>query len=66
MNLLPKMQVDIVVSTVPPELVVAAAKRALYTGNPGDGKIFLYDVENVVRVRTNEEGIAALTGADGK
>jgi Amt family ammonium transporter len=66
MNLLPKIQVDIVVSTVAPELVVAAAKRALYTGNPGDGKIFLYDVENVVRVRTNEEGVAALTGPDGK
>ncbi len=66
MNLVPKLQVDIVVSTVPPELVVAAAKRALYTGNPGDGKIFIYDVENVIRVRTNEEGIAALTGRDGK
>jgi Amt family ammonium transporter len=66
MNLLPKIQVDIVVSTVAPELVVEAAKKALYTGNVGDGKIFLYDVENVVRVRTNEAGVAALAGADGK
>ena len=66
MNLLPKLQVDIVVSTVPPEAVIAAAKSALYTGHPGDGKIFLYDVEEVVRVRTGEMGKAALTGADGK
>lgn len=60
MNLLPQLQVDIVVSTVPPELVVEAAKKALYTGEYGDGKIFLYDVENVVRIRTNETGITAL------
>ena len=64
MNLLPKLQVDIVVSTVSPAAVVAAAKSALYTGNPGDGKIFIYDVEDVVRVRTGETGIAALTGPD--
>ena len=64
MNLLPKLQVDIVVSTVPPSSVIAAAKSALYTGHPGDGKIFLYDVEDVVRVRTGETGIAALTGPD--
>lgn len=64
MNLLPKLQVDIVVSTVPPEAVVAAAKSALYTGHPGDGKIFLFDVEDVIRVRTGETGIAALTGPE--
>ena len=64
MNLLPKLQVDIVVSTVPPASVIAAAKSALYTGHPGDGKIFLYDVEDVVRVRTGETGVAALTGPD--
>ena len=52
------------VSTVPPEAVIAAAKSALYTGHPGDGKIFLYNVEEVVRVRTGEMGKAALTGAD--
>ncbi len=64
MNLLPKLQVDIVVSTVPPASVIAAAKSALYTGHPGDGKIFLYDVEDVVRVRTGETGVSALTGPD--
>ena len=64
MNLLPKLQVDIVVSTVSPAAVVAAAKSALYTGHPGDGKIFLYDVEDVVRIRTGETGIAALSNPD--
>ncbi len=64
MNLLPKLQVDIVVSTVPPESVVAAAKSALYTGHTGDGKIFLFDVEDVIRVRTGETGVAALTGPE--
>ena len=60
MNLLPKIQVDIVVSTVDPELVVAAARAALYTGNVGDGKIFVYTVDDVVRIRTGESGVAAL------
>ena len=60
MTLLPKVQVDIVVSKVPVETVVEAAKKALYTGNIGDGKIFIYDVENVVKVRTGEEGFDAL------
>ena len=64
MNLLPKLQVDIVVSTVPPTAVIAAAKSALYTGHPGDGKIFLYDVEDVVRVRTGETGMAALSSPE--
>ena len=64
MNLLPKLQVDIVVSTVAPEAVVAAAKSALYTGNVGDGKIFIYDVEDVVRVRTGETGMDALKDPD--
>lgn len=60
MSLLPKIQVDIVVSKVPVELVIATAKKALYTGHIGDGKIFVYDVENVVKVRTGEEGYDAL------
>ncbi len=60
MNLLPKVKVDIVVSKVDPALVVAAAKRALYTGSVGDGKIFVYDVEDVIRIRTGEQGYAAL------
>lgn len=59
-NLLPKVQVEIVVAKIPVETVVETAKKVLYTGNIGDGKIFVYDVENVVKVRTGEEGYAAL------
>lgn len=59
-NLLPKVQVDIVVSKVPVRSVIEAAKKVLYTGHIGDGKIFVYDVENVVKVRTGEEGYDAL------
>ena len=59
-NLLPKVQVDIVVSKVPVRTVIETAKSVLYTGNIGDGKIFVYDVENVVKVRTGEEGYDAL------
>ena len=60
MNLLPKVQVEIVVAKVPVRTVIEAAKEVLYTGNIGDGKIFVYDVENVIKVRTGEEGYAAL------
>ena len=60
MTLLPKIQVDIVVTKVPVEMVIATAKQALYTGHIGDGKIFVYHVENVVKVRTGEEGYDAL------
>ena len=59
-SLLPKVQVDIVVSKVPVRAVIETAKRVLYTGHIGDGKIFVYDVENVVKVRTGEEGYDAL------
>ena len=59
-NLLPKIQVDIVVSKVPVQSVIDTAKKVLYTGHIGDGKIFVYDVENVVKVRTGEEGFDAL------
>ena len=59
-SLLPKVQVDIVVSAVPVRTVIDTAKRVLYTGHIGDGKIFVYDVENVVKVRTGEEGYDAL------
>ena len=59
-NLLPKIQVEIVVSKVPVRSVIDTAKKVLYTGHIGDGKIFVYDVENVVKVRTGEEGFAAL------
>ena len=59
-NLLPKVQIDIVVSKVPVRSVIETAKKILYTGHIGDGKIFVYDVENVVKVRTGEEGFDAL------
>ncbi len=59
-TLLPKIQIDIVVSKVPVRSVIETAKRVLYTGHIGDGKIFVYDVENVVKVRTGEEGYDAL------
>ena len=59
-DLRPKVQVDIVVSAIPVRDVIETAKRVLYTGHIGDGKIFVYDVENVVKVRTGEEGYDAL------
>ena len=59
-DLLPKVQVDIVVSAIPVRDVIETAKKVLYTGHIGDGKIFVYDVENVVKVRTGEEGYDAL------
>ena len=60
MNLLPKIEVEIVVCKIPARKVVETAKKVLYTGHIGDGKIFVYDVENVVKVRTGEEGYDAL------
>lgn len=59
-TLLPKIKLDIVVSKIPPRSVIETAKKVLYTGHIGDGKIFVYDVENVVKVRTGEEGYDAL------
>ncbi|MGN0578474.1 MAG: P-II family nitrogen regulator, partial [Ruminiclostridium sp.] len=59
-RLLPKVKVEVVVCKVPVSTVVEAAKNALYTGKIGDGKIFVYDVENVMKVRTGEEGYDAL------
>ena len=63
-NLLPKVQVDIVVCTVPVGRVIEAAKKTLYTGHIGDGKIFVYDVEDVVKVRTGQTGIEAMENFD--
>lgn len=60
LNLLPKVQIEIVVAKVPVRKVIDTAKRVLYTGHVGDGKIFVYDVENVIKVRTGEEGYDAL------
>ena len=59
---LPKMKLEVVVSKVPVEDVLETARKALYTGNIGDGKIFVYEVENVVKVRTGEQGYDALQG----
>ncbi|MDE5883938.1 MAG: ammonium transporter [Oscillospiraceae bacterium] len=55
-----KIKVEAVITAVPVEKALAAARKALYTGNIGDGKIFIYDVEDVVKVRTNEHGYDAL------
>lgn len=59
-TLLPKVKVEVVVSKIPVETVIEAAKKTLYTGHIGDGKIFVYDVAKVVKVRTGEEDVAAL------
>ncbi len=59
-TLLPKVKVEVVVSKIPVEKVIEAAKKALYTGHIGDGKIFVYDVAKVVKVRTGEEDVEAL------
>ena len=59
-TLLPKIKVEVVVSKIPVDKVVEAAKKALYTGHIGDGKIFVYDVAKVVKIRTGEEDVAAL------
>ena len=63
-TLLPKVKVEVVVSEIPVDKVIEAAKKALYTGHIGDGKIFVYGVENVIKVRTGEEGFAALQDAE--
>ena len=59
-TLLPKIKVEVIVSKIPVDSVVEAAKKALYTGHIGDGKIFVYNVTRVVKIRTGEEDFAAL------
>ena len=59
-TLLPKVKVDVIIGNLPVNKVVEAAKKALYTGHIGDGKIFVYDVAKVIKVRTGEEDMAAL------
>ena len=59
-TLLPKVKIEVVVSKIPVEEVIETAKKTLYTGHIGDGKIFVYNVDQVVKVRTGEEGFAAL------
>ena len=59
-NLLPKIKIEIVGSLVPVQKVIETAKAVLHTGQIGDGKVFVYDIENVVKIRTGEEGYLAL------
>lgn len=59
-TLLPKVKVEVIVGNIPVDKVIEAAKKALYTGHIGDGKIFVYNVDKVVKVRTGEEDLAAL------
>jgi nitrogen regulatory protein P-II 1 len=59
-TLLPKIKIETVVCEVPVDLVVETAKKVLYTGEIGDGKIFTYNVENAIKIRTGEEGVRAL------
>lgn len=60
MNLLPKIKAEIAICAVPVDRVIDSARAALYTGNYGDGKLFIYDIENVIKIRTGEEGYDAL------
>lgn len=59
-HLLPKIKVEIVISVIPPGLLIDTLKKVLFTGNIGDGKIFIYELENVIKIRTGEEGKQAL------
>lgn len=59
-TLLPKVKLEVIVGNIPVTEVIDAAKKALYTGHIGDGKIFVYNVDKVVKVRTGEEDLAAL------
>ncbi|MCT4605916.1 MAG: P-II family nitrogen regulator [Marinisporobacter sp.] len=63
-QLLPKIKVETVVCEVPVDLVVETAKKVLRTGNVGDGKIFIYDVSNVIRIRNGDEGKIALNNKE--
>ena len=59
-QLLPKIKAEIVVSEIPVDTIVDTAKKALYTGHMGDGKIFVYHVENVIRISSGQQGKEAL------
>ncbi len=63
-TLLPKVKVEVVVSSIPVEKVIEGAKKVLYTGHIGDGKIFVYNVDKVVKIRTGEEDMAALADVE--
>ena len=59
-RLLPKIKIDVVICKIPAETLIETVQKVLYTGNVGDGKIFLYDVEDVIKIRTGEHGYDAL------
>ena len=59
-RLLPKLKIDVVISKISTEALVNTVQHVLYTGHVGDGKIFVYDVEDVIKIRTNERGYEAL------
>ncbi len=63
-TLLPKIKIEVVVASIPVDTVIETAKRVLYTGHIGDGKIFVYNVDKVVKIRTGEEGFAALADVE--
>lgn len=63
-NLLPKVKVEIVVSKIPVRKVIKAVKSFMHTGKIGDGKIFIYDIDNAIKIRTGEEGFDALQNND--
>jgi Amt family ammonium transporter len=63
-TLLPKVKVEVVISTIPVEKVIETAKKVLYTGHIGDGKIFVYNVDKVVKIRTGEEDFLALADVE--
>ena len=65
-TLLPQLKVEIVVCKIPVETLIKVVKKSLYTGKIGDGKIFIEDIENVIKIRTNEEGYDALQDEDDK
>lgn len=63
-TLIPKVKVEVILSSIPVEKVIETAKKVLYTGHIGDGKIFVYNVQHVVKVRTGEEDVAALADVE--
>ena len=63
-NVLPKMKVEVIIGNIPVDKVIETAKKALYTGHIGDGKIFVYNVQRVIKVRTGEEDLAALNDVE--
>ena len=63
-TLLPKVKVEVVIGNLPVDTVVEAAREALYTGHIGDGKIFVYNVDKVIKIRTGEENLAALADVE--